>query len=195
MSFVKQFPAYDKSQGTLDVTFKLPPQLMDNLRDFGSRKVKNATRSALGQAATIIKRSAEGQTPVYSGILKRSLGKKDSKHTAKSIYSLVGARRSFQGPKVPMNRQRRAKRQMKGAQGPVFYKELIGRKNQVAKPSKYLHLVEKGWTHYKTGKRIPGKHMLRNATTSSRGAVLSKIREVLTEKLHAAGSSQEIPTT
>ena len=191
MALTPKFPRPSTAQlQALNVDLRMPKELMDRLRDFGTRKMRNSARAAVGQAATIIKNSAQPQVPVYSGILKRSLGKKDSKHTSKGIYSLVGARRRFVGPKLSRYRIKAIKKKArKAGVEPDF-----GAKTALSKPSRYLHLVENGWTS-RSGRKVPGVFMLRDAKRSARGAVLTKIRTVLGQKLRDTSNSDEIPTT
>ena len=174
----------------LDVGVELPPEITQNLRMIGSKTLRNATRNALGKAATIIKEAAKPGTPVYSGILQKSLGIKKSKHTSKGIYALVGARRRFEGPTQPKKTILKEKRDAKKAG--VAYKPSTKRRS---KPSKYLHLVEKGFRHYRSGQFIKGKSMLRNASQSTKAAVAAKIRESLSESLTRATTPSEITTT
>ena len=190
MAYKRQFAKYDSEQhGNIDVQLEVPEEITAKLRDYGWRKLKNATRAALGQAATKIKRAAAGMTPVYSGILKQSLTKKDSKHTSKSIYSLVGARRRMSGPKIPYEKKKKIKTAARAAG-----KQADFGKAQISRPVRYLHLVEKGFQP-KSGPRVPGKWMLKKGAESVRSEVTAKIREVLTQRLFQAKSSQEIPTT
>ena len=174
----------------LDVGVELPPEITQNLRMIGARTLRNATRNALGKAARIIRDAAAGKTPIYSGILKKSLGIKNSKHTSKGIYSLVGARRRFEGPTQPLKTILKEKKSAKKAG--ISYKPSTKR---VSKPSKYLHLVEKGFRHYKSGQFIEGKHMLKEATQATKAAVAQKIRESLAETLAKKSTPSEITTT
>ena len=136
MAYTRQFAGPTTAQiEALNFDVNLPSALMARLRDFGTRQMRNSARAAVGQAATIIKNAAQPQTPVYSGILRRSLGKKDSKHTSKGIYSLVGARRRFVGPKLSRYRIKAIKaKARKAGKEPEF-----GAKTPISKPSRYLH--------------------------------------------------------
>jgi hypothetical protein len=174
----------------LDVAVELPPEITQNLRMIGARTLRNATRNALGKAATIIKNAAAPDTPVYSGILKKSLGIKKSKHTSKGIYALVGARRKFEGPTQPKKTILKQKRDAKKAGVP--YQPSTKRRS---KPSKYLHLVEKGFRHYRSGQIIKGKGMLRGASQATKAAVAASIRQTLSQYLNRPTASSEIPTT
>jgi hypothetical protein len=176
----------------LDVSFDLPAEITANLRMIGSRTLRNATRNALGRAATVIKESARQQAdfPVYSGILRQSLGIKKSKHTSKGIYALVGARRSFVGPTLPLKTIRKGKKAARAAGVP--YTKTTKR---MSKPSRYLHLVEKGFRHYRSGAFIKGHNMLRNAGMATKSAVAQVIREALSKSLTRATTPSEITTT
>lgn len=174
----------------LDVGVDLPPEITQNLRMIGSKTLRNATRNALGKAAVIIKDAAKPDTPVYSGILRKSLGIKKSKHTSKGIYALVGARRRFEGPTQPMATILKQKREAKKAGVP--YQPSTKKRS---KPSKYLHLVEKGFRHWRSGQFIKGKGMLRGASQSTKSAVAASIRETLSQYLNRPTTPSEITTT
>lgn len=174
----------------LDVHVDMDPEITQNLRMIGARTLRNATRNALGKAARIIRDAARPNTPVYSGILKKSLGIKNSRHTSAKIYSLVGARRGFEGPRQRRSTILRQKRSAK--QAGVAYSPSTSKKS---KPSRYLHLVEKGFRHYRSGQFIKGRGMLRSANQSTKAAVAAKIRESLSGSLTRATTPSEITTT
>jgi len=176
----------------LDVSVDIPTDITASLREISSRKLRNATRNALGAAARIIREAAanDAEFPIYSGILRRSLGIKNSKHTSRSIYSLVGARRRFEGPTLPQEVIRKGKQAAR--KSGIKY---VPPTDRISKPSKYLHLMEKGFRHWRTLQFIEGHHMLQKAGQSTRAAVTQKIREKLSEALTKASTASEITTT
>jgi hypothetical protein len=176
----------------LDVTVEIPPDIAGSLREIGSRTLRNATRNALGKAASVINKAARAQPkfPVYSGILKQSLGVKKSKHTSRGIYALVGARRSFVGPTLPLETIREGKKAAKAAGVPYDVKT-----KRMSKPSRYLHLIEKGFRDNKSGAFIRGHNILKNAGMSTKPQVAQAIREALAKSLTRATTPSEITTT
>ena len=176
----------------LDVGVDLPPEITQNLRMIGSRTLRNATRNSLAKAARHILSVARKTEPfpVYSGILRRSLGVKNSKHTSKNIYTLVGARRGFEGPRQKLSTILKQKKDAK--RRGVAYSPST---NEKSKPTRYLHLVENGFRHWRSGQMIPGKKFLARAKQSSKTAVAQIIREKLSEKLTRPTTPSEITTT
>lgn len=189
---MSQFPKANfpiAAPGELNTAVAFDSDIVGRLRDISNRTLKLATRSALGKAATRIKGPARAATPVYTGLLRQSLEKKDSKHTSKAIYSLVGARRKIEGPAIKgyVKKAKAAKRAGK----PFVVSRAVTRKR---KPSRYLHLVEKGF-RTRGGGFKPGVGMLSRAISSTKAEVIEVVRVTLSERLMNAKSSDQITST
>ncbi len=161
--------------------------LIVKLRDISNRTLRLATRAALHAAATEIKKVAKQKTPVYTGWLQKALQTKDSKHTSRKLYSLVGASRKIFGP--AMKSYFRKKGEAKRAGVPLVVKS-----KKVRKPTRYLHLVEKGFKH-RNGKQVPGHGMLRKSMEQTKEQVKQRVRLKLMERLAKHQPSDDIPTT
>ncbi len=161
--------------------------LIVKLRDISNRTLRLATRAALHAAATEIKKVAKQKTPVYTGWLQKALQTKDSKHTSRKLYSLVGASRKIFGP--AMKSYFRKKGEAKRAGVP-----LVVTSKKIRKPTKYLHLVEKGFKH-RNGKQVPGHGMLRKSMEQTKEQVKQRVRMKLMERLAKNQPSDDIPTT
>jgi HK97 gp10 family phage protein len=161
--------------------------LIVKLRDISNRTLRLATRAALHAAATEIKKVAKQKTPVYTGWLQKALQTKDSKHTSRKLYSLVGASRKIFGP--AMKSYFRKKGEAKRAGVPLVVKS-----KKVRKPTRYLHLVEKGFKH-RNGKQVPGHGMLRKSMEQTKEQVKQRVRMKLMERLAKNQPSDDIPTT
>jgi len=177
----KPHPNEFKASVTMDT------DLIVKLRDISNRTLRLATRSALHAAATEIKKVAKQKTPIYTGWLQKSLQTKDSKHTSRKIYSLVGASRKIFGP--AMQNYFRKKGDAKRAGVPL---KITTKK--IRKPSRYLHLVEKGFRH-RGGKHVKGRRMLGESIESTKAQVKEKVRLKLMERLAKNQPSDDIPTT
>ncbi len=161
------------------------------------RSIRNGLRAAIGAAATVVVQSARQIVPrdstyEYTGMMKRALGKRDSKHTQQKIYSVVGARRQVADYAYPVNSRFRGTRLEKllntpdskgGAKLRAKWKERLtskeGRSGRLLfkKPSKYLHLLSKGhkfggWALYRGGQgMVRARPFLLAASRLSRGVV------------------------
>jgi HK97 gp10 family phage protein len=171
----------------LNVSVDMDTEITRRLRDISSRTLRLATRAALHAAATEIKKVAKQKTPVYTGWLQKALQTKDSKHTSRKLYSLVGASRKIFGP--AMKSYFRKKGEAKRAGVPLVVKS-----KKVRKPTRYLHLVEKGFKH-RNGKQVPGHGMLRKSMEQTKEQVKRRVRLKLMERLAKHQPSDDIPTT
>ena len=171
----------------LNVSVDMDAEITRKLRDISSRTLRLATRAALHAAATEIKTVAKQKTPVYTGLLQKALQTKDSKHTSRKLYSLVGASRKIFGP--AMKNYFRKKAEAKRAGVPLVVKS-----KKVRKPTRYLHLVEKGFRH-RSGKQVPGHGMLRKSMEQTKEQVKQRVRMKLMERLAKNQPSDDIPTT
>jgi hypothetical protein len=161
--------------------------LIVKLRDISNRTLRLATRSALHRAGTIIKTRAKQKTPIETGLLQKSLQVKDSKHTSRKIYSLVGASRKTVGPAMRSYFRRKAAASRAGVPLRITSKK-------VRKPSRYLHLVEKGFKH-RNGKQVQGRRMLGESLEATKAQVRDAVRMKLMERLAKSQPSDDIPTT
>lgn len=109
------------------------------LAKLGDKVHRKVTRQAVNAAATPVVRAAKANVETDSGLLKKALGKKTvTAKDKKSVAALVGARKNVQG-------------------------EVNGK---VRKPSRYAHLVEKGFID-QHGVHHPPQPFLRPAIEST----------------------------
>lgn len=188
----RQFPRPNfpiAAPNELNTSVAFDGDIVGKLRDISSRTLKLATRSALGKAGTKIAQDTRPRVPVYTGLLRQAILKKDSKHTSKAIYSLVGASRKIEGPAIKnyVSKAKKARR----ARRPFIAKRAVSR---TRKPTRYLHLVERGHKMPGGGVR-PGVFMMRNAIASSQNELREIVRRTLSERLASAKQPDEITTT
>ncbi len=169
------------------VSVDMDTDLIGKLRDISNRTLRLATRAALHAAATEIKKVAKQKTPIYTGWLQKALQTKDSKHTSRKIYSLVGASRKIFGPAMKSYFKKKGEAKRAGV-------PLVVKAKRIRKPSRYLHLVEKGFKH-RNGKQVKGKKMLGESIESTKAQVKDKVRLKLMERLAKHQPSDDIPTT
>lgn len=157
--------------------------LLDKLNAIGSRKSRNAIRRAVSRAGTVFLQTVRPLTPVRTGLLRQSMGKKDSSHKRFTAYSIIGPRRRFGGMvsvKTAASRTKRAKRNAKVA---------VANKPRYQKPVKYAHLVEKG--HKGPGGKgfVRGRPFLLAARLIARQQVLNVMRMSLQQGLIAEANT------
>ena len=175
--------------GTLNASVQFDSDVVGKLRDISNRTLKLATRSALGKAGTRIAQEVRPHVPSYTGLLRQAILKKDSKHTSKAIYSLVGASRKIEGPAIKnyVSKAKKARR----ARRPFIATRAVSR---VRKPSRYLHLVERGHKLPQGGFRR-GHFMMTIAKATTQNEVREIVRRTLSERLASAKQPDEITTT
>lgn len=128
------------------------------LRTLGERVQRKIVRSSVNAAATPVLKAARSNVTTESGLLKQSLAKKvNTSKDKQSITAIIGPRRDVKG-------------------------EYDGK---TRKPSRYAHLVEKGFIN-EAGEYVPPKPFLRPAAESTEQHALG----VMSAKL-AAGVVKE----
>lgn len=133
-------------------------ELQRTFDQLGERVQRSVLRSAVSAAATPITRAAKANAARESGLLKRSLAKKIvTNKKRQSVTAIIGPRRSVSGTY----------------------------KGKLRKPSRYAHLIEKGWID-KAGRFHAPQSFLRSAYEQTQGQVVS----VMQDKL-AAGVAKE----
>lgn len=135
-------------------------------------------RSAVAAGGRVMVKEAKTQARKFkeSGALLKSLGMKQKSYRHRGIYmAIVGARTKALAP--PSERQRR---KMTRRQQTRFAKAI---------PAKYIHLVEQGFIHWKSGRRVSGHMFLTKAIDRSHDAAAGRVRAKLAEniKRDAAG--------
>lgn len=133
------------------------------LRTLGDRVQRKIVRSAVNAAATPVLKAARANVTTESGLLKKSLAKKVGTSKDKtSVTAIVGPRRDVQG-------------------------EYEG---EMRKPSRYAHLVEKGFIN-EAGEYVPPKPFLRPAAESTEqqaiGVMSSKLAAGVVKEAAKAG--------
>lgn len=123
------------------------------LRTLGDKVQRRVTRKAVNAAATPVLKAARAKAPKQSGLLKKAMGKKvaTNKKTG-DIVGIVGARKQIEG-------------------------EYQGEKR---KPSRYSHLVEKGFID-SSGKFVPPSPFLFPALDETEGQALDILRDKFAE--------------
>jgi hypothetical protein len=119
--------------------------------DLPARMQFKHIRIALNAAGGVIRDRAAQIVPRESGLLRRSLAVKvkipnasfNQKHWGKPEYAVIGARRRFTQA-VTFNKSGKARSISREG---VFTAAFKGRTVKRRKPSRYLHLVEKGTPH------------------------------------------------
>jgi HK97 gp10 family phage protein len=113
--------------------------LQKKLTKLGDKVARKVTRQAVNAAATPVVKAAKANVAVDSGLLKKSLGKKTITSKDKQFVSaLVGAKKSVQGES----------------------------NGKIQKPSRYAHLVEKGFIDA-AGNHVPPQPFMRPAADST----------------------------
>jgi HK97 gp10 family phage protein len=123
------------------------------LRTLGDRVQRRVLRSAVNASASPVVKAAKRKAKKQSGTLKKSLGKKvltNKKH--QSVTALVGPRKGVQG---------------------TF-------KGKVRKPSRYAHLVEKGFIDEHGNHHAP-QPFLNPAMQETQGEALGIMKSKLAE--------------
>lgn len=149
-------------------------------KNVAPKKARNSLRSALGQAATLLLQTARPLVPQTTrqatGLLRKSLGKKDSKPNSKGIYSIVGPRRGFKQVIVPKSTKRRQARDVRAG------RFRVAAKGRVKNPVRYAHLVEKGHK-MRNGGMVRGRPFLMAARLIARQQMADTIQRVLINRL------------
>lgn len=123
--------------------------LVKSLGQFGSKTTaKRLMRSAMNKAGTTLVKAARKNAPSDTGIMKKSLSRtvraKDYLMTA-----VIGADNAVSGPNPGRNKP----------------------KHRI--PSHYVHLVEYGFQHWRTGEHVPGSRFLER-TRAEQGPQVSR---------------------
>ena len=127
--------------------------LEKKLKTLGERVQRKVLRSAVSAAATPVVKSAKQRAKKQSGLLKRAMGKKIVTNKARqSVTAVIGARKEVQG-------------------------EYRGKPR---KPSRYSHLVEKGYID-EAGEHVPPQPFLTPALEETRGQSESILHSKLAE--------------
>lgn len=123
------------------------------LKALPERVQRRVMRGAINAAATPVVKSAKSKAKKQSGLLKRSLGKKVfTNKKRQSVTAIVGPRKQVKGEY----------------------------KGQVRKPSRYAHLVEKGYID-EQGNHVPPQPFLNPAMRETEGQALNVMQTKLAE--------------
>jgi HK97 gp10 family phage protein len=126
-------------------------ELQRTFNTLGERVQRSVLRSAVSVASTPISRAAKANAPRESGLLKKSLGKKVVTNKEKqSVSAIIGPRRNVSGM----------------------------HKGKLRKPSRYAHLVEKGFIDA-AGRFHPPQAFLQPAYDQTQAQVLGVMRDKL----------------
>lgn len=151
-------------------------ELLNRAKD---KKVRNAMRSAISRAGTVLLQTVRPLVPMTTreatGLLRRSMGKKDSKQFAKKPWSMVGPRRGFAQTIAPISTRRaEQKRIRKGILK-------VSAKGKRKDPVRYAHLV--GGGHKSKSGYVQGRPFLAHARFMAAAQMNNVIKLVLTQKL------------
>jgi hypothetical protein len=163
-------------------------QCVGLLKNIKEKRARLALRAALGRAATILLQTARplavGVTSQATGLLRRSLGKKDSTQFSRSVYSLVGPRRGFKqtiSPKAAERRQSKLVRRLTG-KGIALRESQKSLRGKVKDPVRYAHLFGGGHKS-RGGGHVSGREFLKHAGLLARSRMNEVIKRTLIEKL------------
>lgn len=161
-------------------------KLLANLKEIGGKKAINAVRRATSRAGTALLQTMRPLVPIRTGLLKRSMGKKDSKPKVTAYaYSIVGPRKGFRqeiATKAARSRVVRARRQ-----GVIA----TANKKRIQNPAKYAHLVDRGH-QMKNGGFVRGKRFYFAAEIAARQRIENVMKMELQRTLLAEATQ---PTT
>lgn len=123
------------------------------LRTLGERVQRKVLRSAVSAAGTPVLKSARSKVKKRTGLLKKSLGKviRTNKKT-QSVAAIIGPRKGVSGE----------------------------HNGKVQKPSRYAHLVEKGFID-EAGNHVPAQPFLNPAMAETEGQALNVMQTKLAE--------------
>lgn len=128
-------------------------ELQKKLATLGERVQRKVTRQAINAAANPVLKSARGKAKKQSGLLKKSLGKKIVTSKDKTrVTAIIGARKQVQGEY----------------------------KGKLRKPSRYSHLVEKGFIN-EHGEHVPPQPFLDPAARESESQAMSIMQNKLAD--------------
>lgn len=154
-------------------------QCVELLRTIKNKKAKNALRSAISRAGTILLQTIRPLVPMTTrqatGLLKRSMGKKDSNQYAKRAYSIVGPRRGFAQRITPLSSKAFSSKARKLGRAPVAAR---GRNKD---PVRYAHLVGKG--HKSRNGFVRGRNFMLAGRLIAAAQMKNVIELVLTQRL------------
>ena len=134
----------------LSMTVTGVDEVVAKVKEIGTKKANLALRRATSRSATILLQTTRplvhADSKESTGLLKKSLGKKDSNQFAKKAYALVGPRRGFKmmvSPKAAVLRQKKrlATLRRKGVFVRPSQRKLKGK---IKNPTRYAHTLEKG---------------------------------------------------
>lgn len=161
-------------------------KLLTALKEIGGKKAQNAVRRAVSRAGTALLQTMRPLVPIRTGLLKRSMGKKDSKPKVTAYaYSIVGPRKGFRqvvAAKTAKSRSLRAKRSGKIA---------VDNKGRIQNPTKYAHLADRGH-QMKNGGFVKGKRFYFAAEIAARQRIENIMKIELQTTLIAEANQ---PTT
>jgi hypothetical protein len=134
----------------LSMTVTGVDEVVAKVKEIGGKKANLALRRATSRSATILLQTTRPLVPADSkestGLLRKSLGKKDSNQLAKKAYALLGPRRGF---KMMVSsaaaKQRQTRRIAKLRKSGVFVRPSNRKlKGKIKNPTRYSHALQKG---------------------------------------------------
>lgn len=150
--------------------------------------VASAVRSAAGPIATDLRKqlrhisraSPRGTFTLAKNIRTRISRSKTGIPTVKSI---TGARRRVVGPEISSIPNPRHKHRLRKPlpsqkdEGPLATQKKVSGKTKFRVPTRYFHFLERGFTNWQTGRRIPPKAPMRIAIHRNRAESARRFEE------------------
>lgn len=144
-------------------------------RKIGGRQLYQATRKAAGVVSRVAKANLKAKR---TGLLRQSIGYKVSQRPNGNCYAKIGARRDYVAIAMPTRRgRRRARRVSKDALAAMKAMGLRLAGKNVIRPSRYLHLIEKGHVARDKRTKVAGEGFLQRAAEQSRPEIQNVFRE------------------
>jgi len=154
------------------------------LNTIKNKKAKNAIRSAISRAATILLQTIRPIVPVDTSLLRRAMGKKDSTQFAKRAYSIVGPRRGFAQQIVAKDAAARQRKRVSALKrrGLVIRPSQPKLRGVKKDPVRYAHLVG-GGHKMRGGGFVRGRNFMLAGRLIAAAQMRNVIQLVLTQRL------------
>ncbi len=158
-------------------------ELLKALRELPGRPLRRVLRSTFAKAARLVTKAAKEQITQLnistSGTLRKSIGHRIYTTKRGDVGVVIGPRRRHARRVSVIKRKRGKKTSLKAGKSRGSVKELSGGVLQsvVRNPTRYAHLIERGFTVGKV--QVAARPFMRRAFASSKGTVRAKISEGL----------------